>query len=125
MDDLGSLVGEDVSAIAFVRDYVELHFDGPILRAFANPLVRADGYESTFPSFGSRDALCSVIGRKVASVVVTEDSPMGDDRIEVTLDHGVSVVIPLGQEHRAGPEAAHYIPSRPDGSLMIERMHIW
>jgi hypothetical protein len=31
------LVGRDVSAVCFVRDYVELHFDGPVLRAIADP----------------------------------------------------------------------------------------
>ncbi|MBA3338632.1 MAG: hypothetical protein H0T54_02590 [Geodermatophilaceae bacterium] len=36
------LVGREVSAVCFVRDYVELHLDGPILRAIRNP------YEHSF-----------------------------------------------------------------------------
>ena len=34
---IGDLVGEELSEVAFVRDYVEFHFDGPVLRALADP----------------------------------------------------------------------------------------
>lgn len=37
---LRHLVGLEVSAVSFVRDYVELHFDGPVLRAVSDPFGR-------------------------------------------------------------------------------------
>jgi hypothetical protein len=32
IQQIEDLVGEEISGICFVRDYVELHFDGPVLR---------------------------------------------------------------------------------------------
>jgi len=50
-----SLAGEELSAVSFVRDYVEFHFDGPVLRALTNPRVEIDGETISFPEPGSRD----------------------------------------------------------------------
>jgi len=36
-----SLVGHELNIVAFVMDYVEFHFNGPILRALTNPIVEA------------------------------------------------------------------------------------
>ena len=66
--DLQFLVGQPVSGVYFVVDYVELHFDGSYLRCLADPTVQRDGVGVTFPSAGSRDALCSLIGSEVRSI---------------------------------------------------------
>ena len=63
-----SLPGEILNAVAFVMDYVEFHFNGPVLRAFTNPVVDAGGSQIAFDQPGSRDALCSLIGAEVGSV---------------------------------------------------------
>ena len=34
------LLGREVSGVSFVRDYVEVLFDGPVLRAISNPRGR-------------------------------------------------------------------------------------
>jgi hypothetical protein len=34
------IVGAQLSAVTFVQDYVQLHFDGPRLTAFSHPVVR-------------------------------------------------------------------------------------
>jgi hypothetical protein len=57
------LIGEELSAIYFARDYVELSFDGPVVRSLTTPTVHVDGYRHQFPDAGSRDALCEIIGR--------------------------------------------------------------
>ena len=64
-----ALRGQELSGVAFVRDYVEFHFDGPVLRAFVGPdLVRAQAPDLRFPDSGSRDALCALIGNTVREV---------------------------------------------------------
>ena len=102
---LRDVIGRPVSAIAFVHDYVELHFDGPIVRALAAPCVRRGDVATNFPGCGSRDALCELIGRNVVNVIVRE----GED-IELRFDGDASVRIPLAEESRIGPEAAHFVP---------------
>ena len=102
---LPEVIGQALSAVAFVHDYVELHFDGKILRALAAPLVRTASGVFTFPAPGSRDALCGLIGKYVVDVVIQEDS-----EIEVRFDENTCVQVPLSAEARVGPEAAHFVP---------------
>ena len=55
--ELSDLAGSELSAICFVRDYVELHFDGTILRSLSDPVVVTSAGRSCVPEDGSRDAL--------------------------------------------------------------------
>lgn len=102
---LRSIIGEPLSGIAFVQDYVELHYDGRILRALANPSIVVNGNRYHFPDQGSRDALCLLIGNVVEDVFVEEGSS-----ISVCFADGAVVVIPLDIASQTGPEAAHYVP---------------
>ncbi len=114
---MSDLLGEELSGIAFVRDYVELLFDGPILRALADPTVTTRHGVHVFPEVGSRDALCSLIGRAVARADEL------DDRLSLTFDAGATVEIPRVSPS-ADPEIAHLIAidgGRPD----IASMRIW
>jgi hypothetical protein len=88
---LKDLIGREISAVAFVRDYVEFHFDGPILRSRANPQVAVGEAVYCFPKPGSRDALCLVIGATVQSL------DLDDSRhLEFTTSNGCRVRLPLG-----------------------------
>lgn len=102
---LDALRGEPLSGVAFVQDYVEFHFDGKILRALTHASISLKSHTFTFPDEGSRDALCSLIGRGVERVDVHEE-----DRIEVAFDDGSVLRVPLGSADRSGPEAAHFVP---------------
>ena len=66
------LVGREISAVAFVRDVVEFHFDGPTLRSRTDPRVAVGEAVYRFPKPGSRDALCLVIGSTVHSLSFDE-----------------------------------------------------
>lgn len=97
-----ALIGEEISAVSFVRDYVEFHFDGPILRALCNPKVTFDGQTKAFPEDGSRDWLCHLIGSRVIAVYVDDDQ-----YIEVVTDHGA---LRINFDYSSLPEAAHFVP---------------
>ena len=102
--ELDILVGEQLSAVSFVQDYVEFHFDGPVLRALRNPLVQTPHGRWQFPWPGSRDALCEPIGRDVLSVRFETGA-----RIQLELEGGYQLTIPLDLASYRGPEAAHFI----------------
>jgi hypothetical protein len=110
------LAGEELSAVSFVRDYVEFHFDGPVVRALSPPVVHDGDERPKFPAPGSRDALCELIGRRVARVEVDADRA-----IRLRFEGDAEVVIPIGRgdPERVGPESAHYVPgpNRP--------IHVW
>ncbi len=100
---LDELLGEEVSAVSFVMDYVEIHFHGRILRCIAHPLIRRGAREIRFPAGGSRDALCELIGSRVARAVA------GAAAIEVDFSSGDRLVIPLGPNDQRGGEWAHFL----------------
>lgn len=68
------LIDFEVSAISFVRDYVEIHFDGPVVRLFDGPNIISKSDCIRFPSHGSRDSLCSLIGKRVLKIELSESS---------------------------------------------------
>ena len=105
MDSPLDLVGEELNAVCFVMDYVELHFNGPILRALTKVSVVRGEQRSVVPGPGGRDALCEVIGSTVTDVDVRDDIA-----ITLTLNSGHVVGIPLDVGSRNGPEAAHFVP---------------
>jgi hypothetical protein len=105
VQELRDLVGEEVSAVCFVRDYVEFHFDGPVLRSLANPIVVDHGVRHLFPEPGSRDALCRLIGSTVRAIEVEEERAL-----TLTTVDGRAIWIPLDAKRRIGPEAMHFVP---------------
>jgi hypothetical protein len=103
--ELRDLAGAQLSAICFVRDYVELHFDGTILRSLSEPVVVTPAGRWTLPQEGSRDALCQLIGH------VVETATEQPDRLALSFDTDTVVEIPKASRH-AGPEIAQLVPSR-------------
>ena len=106
-----SIVGEEISGVCFVRDYVEFHFDGPILRAISNPILDSGELHITFGDPGSRDALCSLIGSEVKSIVARYG-----ELIQLTMTSGQVLTIPLDEASRFGGDGADFVPSLDGGS---------
>ena len=87
---LQDLMGEPVSAVCFVQDYVELHFDGPILRCLIGPVLKSSEFNGKFPEIGARDALCSLIGQSVQALSLDDY-----EKLEVKFASGATLVVPL------------------------------
>jgi hypothetical protein len=67
------LIGEELSSVEFVRDYISLHFDGPRIDALAKVEVVQGAQTWRKGNCGWRDALCSAISQAVKSVVETSE----------------------------------------------------
>jgi hypothetical protein len=119
-DHPAGLVGEQLNTVAFVMDYVEFGFNGPVLRALTGPIVRTGKLRLRFPEPGSRDALCSLIGSEIVAITITDN-----EKIQVELASRQTLTIPLDRESRVGVEAAHYVPAASSGALRIADMLIW
>ena len=76
-DDAGprSLVGLEISAVCFVRDYVELHFDGPVLRALSRPFGLYGCLGWRFPEGNSPTVMRYYIGKAVDGVELIRPGP--------------------------------------------------
>lgn len=109
------LMGGPVSKVCFVMDYVEIGFNGAILRSLSPPRLKTREGEVAFPEPGSRDLLCTLIDSIVGGIEVA-----GHKWIRFTFDSGSVLTVPLDYESRSGREAAHYVPFACMG-----RMRIW
>lgn len=111
------LAGLELGSICFVRDYVEFHFDGPILRSLAEPKLQAGDVRIAFPDRGSRDALCELIGQ------VVDDANDLPDRLSLRFRNGAVIDIPKANKG-AGAEVANFIPV-VDGRRVPASMIVW
>jgi hypothetical protein len=101
-DPLQPLVGEELSAVVFVRDYIQFQFDGPGLTAVNDPTVEAQGRIYQPAVQGYRDALCERIGHSVVSAEIAEGQEI---RIEFD-DHSKISISLRPDDYAHGPEAA-------------------
>jgi hypothetical protein len=99
---LEPLVGEELSAVVFVRDYIQLQFDGPSLTLINDPIVLADGTKYQPTTAGFRDAICGRIGQRVKAAHTTEGQ-----EIRIDFADGSTICLSLKPEdYNFGPEAA-------------------
>ncbi|MBU0462056.1 MAG: hypothetical protein KKE12_00280 [Proteobacteria bacterium] len=92
MNDLisiNTLKGEELNIISFVMDYIEIHFNGPLIRILTNPTIETKEEKYQFPGEGSRDNLCSFIGKKVNSVIFQDGGAF------LTIPDSVTLIIKI------------------------------
>lgn len=104
MADFSDLRDTALSSVEFVQDYLQLHFDGPLLTLYAWPHVAdVDGISVAFGEPGYRDALCSVIGETVSD-------PELDEGRSLTLEfeNGTVIALSLREEDLDVAEAGSF-----------------
>ncbi|MDZ4287311.1 MAG: hypothetical protein U0984_05105 [Prosthecobacter sp.] len=97
------LVGNVLSHVCFVMDYLQLGFDGRILNCYSAPYAHTAAGTVTYPDPGSRDALCSFIGRELTAIEVIDEVKL------VLFFTNETIVIPLDMASRKFGDAAEYI----------------
>jgi hypothetical protein len=100
---LEMIVGEDLSSVTFVMDYLQLDFNCQSLSAYTLPSVRRGDKAFQPMSEGYRDVLCSLIGTTVDGIDVREQ-----DAIDIRFREGSIVSISLRTEDAIGPESATF-----------------
>lgn len=100
------LVGEDLSGIVFVRDYLQLQFNPPpqINVYSSHVVVSADGRSAKFGEEAFANLALSLIGKFVQEVKVDEQS----FRILFADAAPSDILISLRPEHYQGPEAMDF-----------------
>jgi hypothetical protein len=101
---LRQIVGEQLSGVTFVMDYVQLQFNPPpILSAFTPVSVRigATSWRSGDDQF--RNRLCEQITKIVKSVKVLEG-----DAFEIEFEDASAISISLKDADYVGPEALYF-----------------
>jgi hypothetical protein len=101
---LEMIVGEFMSSVEFVMDYVQLGFNGSTLTSFAG--LRVHDHDQVFQETapGYRDAICALIGAVVSSTEVREQ-----DLLRITFADNRSIAVSLRAVDAIGPECAYFI----------------
>lgn len=99
-EELVAIEGEQLSAVTFVQDYLQLHFDGPMITAITLPVVISGEARSGIGDIGYRDRLCALIGKKVVSAYVRHN-----ERMQIDFDENASLVVPLTSDQYRAAEA--------------------
>ncbi|MBD0740867.1 hypothetical protein BG418_05160 [Streptomyces sp. CBMA152] len=113
------LLGREVSDVCFVRDYVELHFDGPVLRALSDPFGLYGCLGWRFPARGAPAIMRYYVGKTVDGYELDPDWMLAVDFGEHRF------AIPLDRASRVGPEAAHLIGVDERGQTDATAMWVW
>lgn len=98
-----SIIGERLSSVEFVQDYVQLRFDGPTLTAFVWPVLRFRSKAVRFGESSYRDELCGRIGHKVRTAELRQG-----EAVIVEFEDGAIISVSLRAEDSVGPEAGHF-----------------
>jgi hypothetical protein len=100
---LKSIIGQQLSAIVFIMDYVQLQFGGlrPMLTAITLPTVEVDNGIFGPHSSGYRDRLCDRITKYVRMATVNER-----EAIRIEFDDGAVFAISLKSTDYRTAEAA-------------------
>ena len=90
-NDLNILIGEKLSSVIFVMDYLQIDFDGNRFTFNVWPKIMVQGTLTEFGSFEYRNILCSLIGSKISQVELIEYVHLrltftNKDTITVSLD---------------------------------------
>jgi hypothetical protein len=98
--ELLAIEGEQLSAVTFVQDYIQLHFDGPVVTAITLPIVIIDDTSFGVGAPGYRDRLCGQIAKKVVRAYVRPA-----DRLQIEFLDGSTLVISLRPKDYRAAEA--------------------
>ena len=110
-ETLQVIVGEQLSAVTFVMDYMRLQFDGPYLTLIHDPEVITPTGTYTRDVPGFRDTLCEHITHIVTSARVKKN-----EVIEIAFDNGTIISISLRPEdYLFGPEAVIFHNKETEG----------
>jgi hypothetical protein len=99
------LVGEDLSGIVFVRDYLQLQFNlPPQINAYSTRVVvSADGRSAAFGDESFANLAIRLIGHFVREVIVD-----AEQSFRIVFTDGAEIMISLRPEHYQGPEAVDF-----------------
>jgi hypothetical protein len=98
-DAFDKIIGKQLSSVEFVRDYLQLRFDGPVLTIITDPTLEIGTNVYQWTDFGFKDRLCQQIGRSVT------DMRVDTEKLLIVFSNGSCVKVSLLDTDYIGPEA--------------------
>jgi len=104
--DISAIEGEELRAVGFVEDYLELRFGQSLLTLYAWPYVMHTEFSLAFGEPEYRNALCAEIGGQVSTASLVEG-----DALTIEFSNGVVFGLSLREEDLEGPDSGSYSES--------------
>jgi hypothetical protein len=104
--DISAIIGEELKAVEFVEDFLQLRFDAPLLTLYAWPHVLLADFSVAYGEPEYRNALCAQIGEKAIQASLEED-----DALTIEFENGTVFGLSLREEDIDGPESGSYSES--------------
>jgi hypothetical protein len=101
--DITAVLGQELVAVEFVQDFLQLRFEGPLFTFYAWPHVLLSDFSVAYGEPEYRNALCAQIGQTVADASLEEG-----DRLTIELESGTVIGLSLREEDIDGPESGSY-----------------
>ncbi|HTD97150.1 MAG TPA: hypothetical protein VK627_09475 [Edaphobacter sp.] len=101
--DVSAIVGEELVAVEFVQDFLQLRFAAPLFILYAWPHVLLPDFSVAYGEPEYRNALCAQIGDKVVQASLEEG-----DALTIEFENGVVLGLSLREEDVDGPESGSY-----------------
>jgi hypothetical protein len=111
--DITPIEGQELSTVAFVQDYLQLEFSGPILTLYIWPVVFPAEGSYDFGEPGYRDALCAQIGIAAETATLVEGVAL-----EIAFENGAIFRTSLRAEDYEGTEAGQFYSGDTDDELL-------
>jgi hypothetical protein len=101
--DVSAIIGEELVAVEFVEDYLQLRFAAPLFTLHAWPHVLFPDFSIAYGEPEYRNALCAQIGEKVTTASLEEC-----DALTIEFENGTVFGLSLREEDVDGPESGSY-----------------
>ena len=101
--DISAIEGEELKAVEFVEDYLQLRFGEPLLKLYDWPHVLLTDFSVAFGEPEYRNDLCAEIGETVSTAMLEED-----DALTLEFENGIVFGLSLREEDVDGPESGSY-----------------
>lgn len=101
--DVSAIIGEELVAVEFVEDYLQLRFAAPLFTLYAWPHVLFPDFSVAYGEPEYRNALCAQIGEKVETASLEEG-----DALTIEFENGAVFGLSLREEDVDGPESGSY-----------------
>jgi hypothetical protein len=101
--DVSAVIGEELKAVEFVEDFLQLRFDAPLLTLYSWPHVLLTDFSVAYGEPEYRNALCAQIGEKVVRASLEEG-----DALTIEFENGTVFGLSLREEDVDGPESGSY-----------------
>jgi hypothetical protein len=104
--DISALIGDELLAVEFVQDFLQLRFASPLIVLYAWPHVLLPDFSVAFGEPEYRNALCSLLGETVAEAALEEGSAL-----TIEFSNGIVLGLSLREEDIDAPVSGSYSES--------------